>query len=200
MIISRTDLLLDFVQSRGLVRAREVKAAGFHTAILYRLRDRGQLEQVGPGLFRHPESEISESYSYAEAAKLVPSGVICLLSALAFHGIGTQNPRQIWMALERGRKPPRNLPVPMTFTWYSISALHEGVESHQVGGVPVRVFGPAKTIVDLFKFRNKVGIDVAVEALRAGWEDRRFTTSELMRYAETCRVQKIIRPYLQAIA
>ncbi|HEX7048930.1 MAG TPA: type IV toxin-antitoxin system AbiEi family antitoxin domain-containing protein [Longimicrobiales bacterium] len=200
MVDTRTERLLEFVKERGLVRAREAEAAGYPTALLYRLRDRGDLEQVGRGLFRHPEAEITEWHSYAEAVKLVPAGVVCLLSALVFHGIGTQNPWQIWMALEKGKQRPRSPVLPLKIVWFSGDAMREGVETHRIEGVDVRVFGPAKTVADLFKFRNKVGVDVAVEALREGWERRLFTADELMRFAKICRVQRVMKPYLQAIA
>lgn len=197
---TRTAKLLVFVKERSLVRAREVQEAGYPTALLYRLRDRGELEQVGPGLFRHPASELTEHHSYAEAAKRVPGGVVCLLSALAFHGIGTQNPRQVWMAVEQGSQRPVPSSPPLKIVWFSGRAMREGVETHLVEGVPVPVFGAAKTTADLFKFRNKVGVDAAVEALREGWERRLFSISELTHHAEVCRVQAIIKPYLQAIA
>lgn len=195
----QTEDLRALVKRRGLVRARDVAAAGFSTALLYRLRDRGEIEQVGPGLFRHPEAELTEHHSYAEAAALVPDGVICLLSALAFHGIGTQNPAEVWIAIEKGQQRPRSVPLPLKTVWFSGPAMHEGVETHSVEGVDVRVYSPAKTMADLFKFRNKLGIDVAVEALQDGWKHRRFAMVELERFAEICRVQRVMRPYLQAI-
>lgn len=196
-----TQQLKDFVKQRGLVRRKDVEAAGYPTFLLYRLRDRGELLQLGPGLFKHPDSEITEKHTYAEAAKLVPHGVVCLLSALAFHGIGTQMPRKVWMALDRDRvrKKPRQQDVPMEFVWFSGAAFAQGQEVHEIEGVDVRVYGPAKTVADLFKYRRKLGIDVAIEALREAWRDRLSTTDELARYAEICRVSRVMRPYLQAI-
>lgn len=197
-----TQQLKDFVKERGLVRRKDVEDAGYPTFLLYRLRDRGELLQLGPGLFQHPDSEITEKHTYAEAAKLVPHGVICLVSALAFHEIGTQMPRRVWMALERDRvrKKPRQHEVPMEFVWFSGAAFEEGQEVHEIEGVDVRVYGPAKTVADLFKYRRKLGIDVAIEALREAWRDRLLTTDEIARYAEICGVSQVIRPYLQAIA
>jgi len=123
-----TQQLKDFVKERGLVRRKDVEDAGYPTALLYRLRDRGELLQLGPGLFKHPDSETTEKHTYAEAAKLVPHGVVCLVSALAFHEIGTQMPRRVWMALERDRvrKKPRQHEVPMEFVWFSGAAFEEG--------------------------------------------------------------------------
>jgi len=195
-----TEDLRRFVRRRGLVRAREVEAAGFPTALLYRLRDRGELEQVGRGLFQHPEAEISEHQSYAEAARLVPAGVICLLSAAAFHEMGTQNPSEVWLAVRQGSQRPAPTSVPLKVVWFSAAAMEAGVESHPVVGAEIQVFSPAKTVADLFKYRNKIGLGVAIEALRDGWNSRLFTADELLRQAAVCRVERVIRPYLEAIA
>lgn len=197
---TKTERLLQLVRERGLVRAREVAAAGYPTALLYRLRDRGELEQVGPGLFRDPDADLTERHSYAEVAKLVPAGVICLLSALAFHEIGTQNPWQVWMALEKGKQRPRSPELPLKIVWFSGDAMKEGVEHHEVEGVDVRVFSAAKTVADLFKFRNKVGVDVAIEALREGLERRIFSRDQVLHFARICRVERVMKPYLQALS
>lgn len=197
---TKTERLLQLVRERGLVRAREVAAAGYPTALLYRLRDRGELEQVGPGLFRDPDADLTERHSYAEVAKLVPAGVICLLSALAFHEIGTQNPWQVWMALEKGKQRPRSPELPLKIVWFSGDAMEEGVEHHEVEGVDVRVFSAAKTVADLFKFRNKVGVDVAIEALREGLERRIFSRDQVLHFARICRVERVMKPYLQALS
>lgn len=196
-----TEQVKNFVRERGIVRRRDVEDAGFPTYLLYRLRDRGELVQLAPGLFTHPESDISEKHTYAEAAKRIPRGVICLTSALAFHDIGVQLPRKVWVALNRDevRTRPRVEDIPMKFAWFSGAAFEEGQEVHQVEGVQVRVYIPAKTVADLFKFRNKVGTDIAIEALREGWRDRLFTMDELDHYADICRVSDVMRPYLQAL-
>ena len=197
---TKTERLLQLVRERGLVRAREVAAAGYPTALLYRLRDRGELEQVGPGLFRDPDADLTERHSYAEVAKLVPAGVICLLSALSFHEIGTQNPWRVWMALEKGKQRPRSPEPPLKIVWFSGDAMEEGVEHHEVEGVEVRVFSAAKTVADLFKFRNKVGVDVALEALREGLERRIFSRDQILHFARICRVERVMKPYLQALS
>ncbi len=197
---TKTERLLQLVRERGLVRAREVAAAGYPTALLYRLRDRGELEQVGPGLFRDPDADLTERHSYAEVAKLVPAGVICLLSALSFHEIGTQNPWQVWIALEKGSQRPRSPGLPLKTVWFSGDAMEEGVERHEVEGVDVRVFSAAKTVADLFKFRNKVGVDVAIEALREGLERRIFSRDQILHFARICRVERVMKPYLQALS
>jgi predicted transcriptional regulator of viral defense system len=197
---TKTERLLQLVRERGLVRARDVEAVGYPSALLYRLRDRGELEQVGPGLFRHPGADLTERHSYASVAKLVPSGVICLLSALSFHEIGTQNPWQVWIALEKGSQRPRSPGLPLKTVWFSGDAMEEGVEHHEVEGVDVRVFSAAKTVADLFKYRNKVGVDVALEALREGLERRIFSRDQVLHFAQICRVERVMKPYLQALS
>jgi predicted transcriptional regulator of viral defense system len=187
------------VARRGLVRARDLEEAGLPTSVLYRLRDRGEVEQIGPGLFRSPEAPITEKHTYAEAAKLVPAGVVCLLSALAFHEIGTQVPGEVWLALRAHSQRPRVSGLPLKTVWFSGRAFTEGVQSHTVEGVKVKVYNPAKTIADLFKFRNKTGLDVAIEALREAWAARVVTVDQLIRYARVCRVEKVMRPYIEAI-
>jgi len=194
-----TERVRRMVRQRGLVRPRDLEKAGLPTAVLYRLRDQGEVEQVGPGLFRHPDAAITEKHTYAEAAKLVPQGVVCLLSALAFHEIGTQMPHEVWLALRAHSKRPTVTVVPLRIVWFSGDAFTEGVETHPVEGVKVRVYSPAKTIADLFKFRNKVGVDVAMEALRDAWARRLVSMDELLRSAKVCRVEKVMRPYLEAI-
>jgi len=191
--------LLEYVKARGAVRAREVADAGFTRTLLYSLRDRGGLIHAGRGLFVHPEAEFSERHTLVEAAKLVSDGVICLLSAVVFHDIGTQNPRAVWMALPRGSQRPSVGALQIRFVWFSGPAMTEGIEEHRLEGVRVSVYNLPKTIADLFKYRKKIGIDVAVEALRDGWEHRRFTIDDLVYYAEICRVSNVIRPYLEAL-
>lgn len=195
-----TERVRSLVQRRGLVRPRDVEEAGLPTSVLYRLRDRGEVEQVAPGLFRHADAAITEKHTFARAAKLVPGGVVCLLSALAFHEIGTQLPYEAWLALRAHSKRPTVPGVPLRIVWFSGQAFTEGIETHTVEGVTVKVYSPAKTIADLFKFRNKVGLDVAIEALRDAWSRRLVTADELLRFARICRVEKVMRPYLEALA
>lgn len=196
-----TQQVKDFVKRKGVARPRDLEEAGFPTYLLYRLRDRGELIQLAPGLFKHPDSDISERHTYAEAAKRVPRGVVCLVSALAFHDIGVQMPRKVWVALNRDeiRTRPRVDEIPMEFVWFSGAAFEEGQEVHEVEGVEVRVYSPVKTVADLFKYRNKLGTNIAIEALREGWRERRFTMDQLEHYADLCGVRTVMRPYLQAL-
>lgn len=189
-----------FVRRRGLVRPRDVEAEGLPTSVLYRLRDRGEVEQVGPGLFRHTTATVTEKHAFAGATKLVPGGVVCLLSALSFHEIGTQVPHEIWLALRAHSRRPSLSGISLRVVWFSGDAFTEGIETHTVEGVAVKVYSPAKTIADLFKFRNKVGLDVALEALRDAWSRRLVTADELLRFARVCRVEKVMRPYLEVMA
>jgi predicted transcriptional regulator of viral defense system len=196
-----TEQLVRFVREHGLVRQHEIEDAGFHTFLLYRLRDRGELIQLASGLFTHPDYPVSEKQGFAEASKLVPNGVVCLTSALAFHEIGVQLPRETWLALNREetRKRPRVEDLAIEFVWFSGRAYREGQQTHTIAGVEVRVYSPAKTIADLFKYRHKLGIDVALEALREGWRDRLVTTDQLEHFAKICGVSRVMRPYLQAL-
>ena len=164
-----------------------------------RLRKQGVIECVRRGLYALPDAVLTEKHSLAEASRRVPGGVICLLSALRFHALTTQNPFEVWMAIDRKAWRPRIEQLPVRFVYLSGAALREGVEEHDVGGVAVRVFGAAKTVADCFKFRNKIGTDVAIEALR---DYRRVHPKQLesvWRFAEVDRVTRVIRPYLEAV-
>jgi predicted transcriptional regulator of viral defense system len=146
-----------------------------------------------------PDAELTEHHSLAEAAKRAPDGVVCLLSALRFHELTTQAPFEVWLAIPAAARTPKSNSLPLRIVRFSGNALTEGVEEHLVEGVPVRVYSPAKTVADCFKFRNKIGLDVALEALRETWRARRATMDELWRYAEVCRVGKVMRPYLESL-
>jgi predicted transcriptional regulator of viral defense system len=167
--------------------------------VLTRLVAQGQIERVARGVYRLTEQPITENHGLAVAAAAVPQGVICLLSALQYHGIGTQLPSEIWIALDRRAWRPRVGYPPLRIVRYTGEALTAGVETHQIEGRPVKVYGAAKTLADCFKYRNKIGLDVALEALREGWRGRRFAMDELDRYAAICRVQRVMRPYLEAL-
>ena len=186
-------------RARG-VTPRELAEQGIHRQILTRLVTAGTIERLARGVYRLPEQPITESHALAVAAVAVPNGVICLLSALQFHGIGTQLPSQVWMALDRRAWRPKPAYPPLRIVRYTGKALSAGVETHRIEGRPVKVYDVAKTLADCFKYRNKVGLDVALEALRAAWREKRFTMDELDGYAAICRVQRVMRPYLEALA
>lgn len=194
-----TDRVLKTLKKGGVMRARELTGEGVHRAHLQRLEQRGLIQRAGRGLYRLADAELTENESFIEAAKLVPNGVICLLSALNFHNLTTQDPFEIWMAIGRGAHRPRVESPPLRIHYFSGPALTEGVEEHRIEGATVRVYNVAKTVADCFKFRNKIGLDVALEALRECRRERRATIDEIWHYAEICRVTKVMSPYLEAI-
>jgi predicted transcriptional regulator of viral defense system len=160
---------------------------------------RGELERISRGLYAIPGTAVSEHRSLAEACRRVPNGIICLLSALRFHNLTTQAPFEVWMAIpEKAWHPKLDYP-PLRIFRFSGKALDEGVEAHVIDRVKVKVFNPAKTVADCFKYRNKVGPDVALEALRDCWRERKATMEELSRYAKICRVANVMRPYLESL-
>ncbi len=191
--------IMALTHRRGFVDAKTVSRAGIHTQALTRLVADGTLERVARGQYRVTETEVGEHHGLVRMAVAAPAGVICLLSALSYHGIGTQLPVEVWVAIERGRTVPKVSNLRLRVLHYSGRAFSEGVEVHEIEGQPVRIYSVAKTIADLFKARNQVGVDVAVEALREAWRDRRFAMSDLDRAARACRVERVMHPYLEAV-
>jgi predicted transcriptional regulator of viral defense system len=197
---THTDKILDLVRKAGVLRPRDLDAYGIPRTYLSRLLTAGKLHRIGRGLYVLPDSSVSEYRSLAEACKRVPKGVVCLLSALRFHELTTQAPFEVWLAIaEKAWRPRLDYP-PLRIVRFSSVALESGVEEHQIEGVTIPIFTPAKTVADCFKYRNKIGLDVAVEALRECWQSRRCTMDELWKYAKVCRVQNVVRPYLESIA
>lgn len=191
--------ILRLVRPKGFVTARAVSRAGIHTQELTRLVADGTLERIGPGRYCLADADVTEHHGLAMAAAASRDGVICLLSALAFHQIGTQLPAEVWIAIERGQRPPKVAGLRLRVVRFSGPSFREGIEVHEIERQRVRVYGVAKTIADLFKARNRVGIDVAVEALREAWRERRFTMRELDRAARACRVERVMRPYVEGV-
>jgi predicted transcriptional regulator of viral defense system len=190
---------LQVLKRLGIARSRDLERDGISRTQLRRLLARGLIEHVGRGLYGLPGAARTERLHLAEVARRVPGGVVCLLSALRFHGLTTQNPFEVWVAIPRRAWRPRVEHPPLRLVYLSGPALKQGVEEHDIGGVAVRVFSAAKTVADCFKFRNKIGIDVAVEALR---DYRRLHPKHLeavWRFAELDRVTRVIRPYLEAV-
>ena len=191
---------LKLARRRQGVTARELAREGIHRQVLSRLVAGGEIERIARGLYRLPEHAVTEHHGLAIAAAAVPHGVVCLLSALQYHGIGTQLPSEVWMAIDRRARRPALRYPPLRIVRYTGPALTEGVETHRVEGQEARVYNVAKTIADCFKYRNKIGLDVALEALREAWQAHRFSMHELDRYAVICRVHRVMRPYLDALA
>lgn len=190
--------VLALASERGLLRTREVEALGFPRMVLTRLCREGRLKRVGRGLYLLPDADLSENHALAEACKRVPHGVVCLLSALRFHGLTTQSPFEIWMAIDIKARKPRLDATPLRVVRFSGLSFRYGVEEHLVEGVRVRVTSPAKTVADCFKFRNKIGLDVALEALK-DYRRKGKSLDDLWRAAQVCRVASVIRPYLETL-
>jgi len=151
-------------------------------------------------MYELPNADVTENHSLAEACRRVPHGVICLLSALRFHDLTTQSPFQVWMAIDYKARQPRMDGLQLRVVRFSGKALTSGVEEHMIEGVEVKVYCPAKTVADCFKYRNKIGLDVAIEALRDCKQQRLCTNDDLWQYAKVCRMTKVMRPYLEVMA
>lgn len=202
---SKRQQVLDLLDKNDVLRPSDLVAEGLPKDYLYQLTQQGVIERVGRGLYRRPSGELSQWQSFVEVSKRVPAGVVCLLSALVFYGITTQNPFQVWLAIDRKAWRPNIDYPPLRFVTMSGPAMSEGVMTHKVQGTAlksatIKVFSLEKTIADCFKYRNKIGLDVAVEALREALRMRRFSLAELYRYAEICRVTQVIRPYVESMS
>ncbi len=193
------DKVLKLARRRQGVTPRALAATRIHRQVLSRLVAAGEVERIARGIYRVSEHPITEHHGLAVASAAVPHAVVCLLSALQFLGIGTQLPSEVWIAIDRRARRPALKYPPLHIVRYSGAALTEGIETHRLEGQQVQVYNVAKTLADCFKYRNKIGLDVALEALREAWRARRFTMAELDRYAGICRVQRVMRPYLEAL-
>ena len=195
----KTKQILELAHNSGVVSTGEVRSQGIHHEYLRQLCKESKLIRVGRGLYSLPDADVTVHHGLAQARKAIPKGVICLLSALRFHEIGTQAPHEVWVAIDRRAARPRAKYPRMRIVRFSGKSLSEGIDEHNVEGVRVRIYNPAKTVADCFKYRNKIGLDVALEALRETIRERRCTIDELWRYAKICRVTEIMRPYMEAI-
>ena len=191
--------IMHYVGQHGIVRPRDIEAIGLPREYLLRLHRQGKIVRSGRGLYSLPDAAITEHHSYAEVARRVPGGVFCLLSALAFHEITTQSPTSLWIALPQGARRPAISTPSLRVVRLSGASLTEGIEKHRVEGVPIRIYSAAKTVADCFKFRNKIGLDIAIEALKDSLQQKKATVNEIYRYAKVCRVSNVIRPYMEAL-
>jgi predicted transcriptional regulator of viral defense system len=197
---TRQDRALRIIEQAGLARAGDLEARGVPRAKLYRLVRQGLVAREARGIYTVADHTPTAAHTLAQVAKRVPAGVFCLLTALRFHELTTQSPADVWIALrEKARKPRLDYPR-LRVARFSGQALTEGIETHRLEGVEVRVYSAAKTVADCFKYRNKVGIDVAVEALRDFSRRHRGGATELARFARICRVSRVMQPYLDSIA
>ena len=182
-----------------MLRARDLGARGLPTVLLTRLVAAGKLDRVARGMYSLPGRAVSEHRSLTEVALRVPKGVVCLLSSLRVHGIGTQAPFEVWMAIPPNTPTPRPGQPALRVVRMSGAALTEGIELVDIDGVQVPVFNAAKTVADCFKYRNKIGLDVALEALRDGWQQGKLPMDALWHYATINRVANVMRPYLESV-
>lgn len=199
MSSDRVQRVVDLAREKGLLRPRDLAAVGIPRQYLRIAHERGLVERVDRGLYRAAGEMPSEKASLAEVCKRAPSGVICLISALSFHELTTQIPHFVYLAIGEKAHPPQIGHVNVQVFRFSGAALTEGIETHAVDGVEVRVYCAAKTAADCFKYRNKVGLDVAIEALRDCLRQRKATVDDLVRYGRICRVERVMRPYMEAM-
>ena len=198
--VTHTQRVLQLVRKNGWLRASDLADAGVPRAVLTRMAASGQLERAARGLYRLPDSGSSEHEGLVTVASKVPQAVVCLLSALQFHGLTTQLPWQVWFAMPRGSHVPRLEYPPIRMVQFTGEAYTQGIETHERDGVKLHVYSVAKTVADCFKHRNKIGMDVALEALKDARAQGRASFDDLWRCAKVCRVSKVMRPYMEAVA
>jgi len=183
----------------GMLKTSEALGAGIHPRTLYELQRSGVLDQLTRGLYRLADLPPLGNPDLISVSLKIPDGVLCLISALAYHEITTQVPHEVYVALERGAETPRLNHPPLRVFWFSGQSFTAGIEKHKIDGVPVRIYSPEKTIADCFKYRNKIGLDIAIEALKLYRERKRFKRDDLVKFSQVCRVGQIMRPYLEAL-
>lgn len=191
--------ILALARVQGILRPKDLNSRGLPMAYLWHLEQAGLLMRLDKGLYMLPDFPFSEQISNLEVARRVPDGVLCLISALYFHDLTTEFAHEVWLAVRPGRHHVRMEHLQVRYIHMSGQSLTEGVEVHRFDGMDLRVYSAAKTVADCFKFRSKVGLDVAMQALKQGLDERRFSVSELSHFARINRVQKVIRPYLEIL-
>lgn len=193
----KVESILEIADEKGILRPKDVEEEGLPRQYVYRLYDEERLEKVGRGLYKLPDKVFTINERVIEASRKVSHGVICLISALEFHDMTTQIPRKVWMAIEVKAREPE-MEFPMEIIRMSGDAFEEGIEEHEVDNVNIRVYNPAKTVADCFKFRSKIGLEVCLDALRDFRRQNMGTMDDIWKYAKINRVQNIIRPYMEA--
>ncbi|ASP73348.1 transcriptional regulator [Sinorhizobium meliloti] len=197
--ISQRQIAHALLTARGIARLVELRDAGVTAATMSRMERNGEVLRLARGLYQLSDAPLDANHSLAEAAKRVPKGVVCLVSALAFHGLTDQLPRQIWLAIGQKDWAPKSDGTPIHIVRFTESLLNDSVETHVVEGVTVKVFGVVKTIADCFRYRNKIGLSVAIEGLQEALRQRKATPGEIARQAERGGVATVIRPYIEAL-
>ena len=198
-VVEHLARISELARAAGVLRPRDLAAHGIARQYLRLAEQQGIVVRSGRGLYTSADAPITEFHTFAAAAKRAPRGVICLLSALRFHDIGTQNPFEVWMAIGEKDRRPRSDNPRMRIVRFSKQSLEFGQNTHYVEGVPIRIFSVAKTVADCFKYRNKIGLDVALEALRESIRNRKATIPDLWQAAKVCRVANVMKPYMEAL-
>jgi predicted transcriptional regulator of viral defense system len=197
---TRTQQIKDIISEKGSVRPRDLIIKEIPHSYLQRMYNRGELIRSGRGTYILAETSITQEFLFAELCRRIPNGVLCLLTALRFHEIGTQEPGNVWMAIDFKARKPRIPYPPVEIVRFSNAALTEGIEQHSSSYGPIRVYSPAKTVADSFKYRNKIGLDVAIEALRECRREKKATMDEIWDFAKMLRVANVMRPYMESLA
>lgn len=197
---TQAEKIVNLTKKLGVLQVKDLVSQGLHHETLRRLCEQGVMIKTGRGRYMLADSSISEKHEIIQVSKQIPHAIICLLSALQFHNIGTQMPFEVWIAIDRRAAKPRMENPPLRIMRFSGPALKEGVEEHLIENVCVKVYNPAKTVADCFKYRKKIGLDVALEALRECRGERKCTSDLLWHYAKICRVANVMRPYMEAIS
>ena len=192
--------VLKLTRKLGVLRPRDLKSIGVPRTYLKQLIERDKLLKTGRGLYVQTDAPTTENHSLAEAAKRSPKGVICLVSALRFHGLTTENPAEVWIAIPRGARPPKSATPVLRVVTLSGEMMTKGIKRHVIQSVSVPIYCVAKTVADCFRFRNRIGVNIAVEALRDAWQGKKATSEELWHYAKVCRVLNVMRPYFDSLA
>ncbi len=192
--------ILTLASTHGLIRPSDLAALGLPRVALTRLVRQGLLTRVGRGLYARPDRPVSEHGTLAQVARKHPQAIVCLLSALRMHDLTTQSPFEVWLAIPNKARAPKVEYPPLRIVRFSGALLSDGIEEHRVDGVTARVTTVARTVADCFKFRNKIGLDVAMEALREAWANKRVSMDKLWRYATLCRVANVMRPYMESLS
>lgn len=197
--MSQSDQILELAHRQRLLRAVDVRAHGWSPQLLIRLHQMGRLQRVARGLYSLPDAEINEHQTLMEVCQRVPKGVVCLLSALQLHEVGTQLPHEVWLAMPEGAQTPSLGYPPLRVARMRGMAYSDGIETITEHGATIRVYSVAKTVADCFKFRHKIGLDVALEALKDAWFKRKATMADLSHFAKINRVERVMQPYLEAV-
>lgn len=197
---SKSERIVELAKKYGVLRPKDLVPHGIQAEYLRRLCDKGQIKKVGRGSYVLADTQMSTALSLAIVGRAVPNGVICLQSALAFHGIGDQPAREVFVAIERRAARPRVDYPEVRVARLGGPAFTEGAETHAIENVKVKIYSLEKTLADLFKFRNKIGPHIAVDALRASMSDRGLNMKKLWHYAKLCRVERVMKPYVDALA